>query len=63
MALSLSRLFAEFVLKKIFKFMVFTLLENALNLGISTHAPLPLKSRPQALIITPKEEESYFFPQ
>ena len=31
---------------KIFKFMVFTSLENALNIGIFTHAPVPHSKLP-----------------
>ena len=39
---------------KNFKFMMFTFLENALNLGVFTHAPLlPTQNFPQVVMITP----------
>ena len=46
--------------------MVFTFLENALNLGIFTHAlfpPSPLKTYHNILIITPSAEGNFSFPR
>ena len=37
---------------RMFKFVMLTFLENALNLDIFTHAPLPTHNSPQVLIIT-----------
>lgn len=52
----LSNLYISTCTGKAFKFIVFKFLENALNLGIFTHAPLPssspLKSHAQVLTIT-----------
>ena len=50
---SLKLVYATLCWKK-FKFMMFTFLENALNLGVFTHAPLlPTQNSPQVVIITP----------
>ena len=42
--------------------MVFTLLENALNLGIFTHASSPVKTIPQVLIITSPDRGNLLIP-
>ena len=54
MALSLSRMYIVPCVGKIWKGMVFSFLEHALNLGIFTHAPAPsaLRPHPQVFIIT-----------
>ena len=57
----LSNLYSPPRVRKSFKFMIFTFLRNALNLGIFTHAS-PLKNSPQVLIITTQAEEIYSFP-
>ena len=50
-------------LGKIFKFMVFTFLENALNLGNYIHANSPFKTLPQVLFIIPSQTNGdYSFP-
>ena len=49
----LSNLYIPPWVGKNFKFMVLTILENALNLGIFIHAPLPTQNSPQVLINTP----------
>ena len=69
--LSLSRILVQFSLKlvyynlcgKIFKFMVFKFLENALNLDIFTYALLlPVKIPTKVLITTFWAQENYSFP-
>ena len=42
---------------KVFKFIVFTFLENALNLIIFSHAPLPHSKLPKFLSSDPRQKE------
>ena len=59
----LSNLYVLPWLGKIFKFMVFTSLENALDLGNYIHATSPFKTLPQVLFITPSQTNGdYSFP-
>ena len=52
----LSNLYILPWLGKNFKFMVFTFLENALNLAKFTNVSLPSQNSPQVLIITPARQ-------